>query len=802
MFELISNLFLEPIIWLMSNIINQFHIITGSYGIAIIFMSIIISTLTIPLHNISNYWQKQDLHVQEKIAPKIAEFKRAFSGREYFMMIQTLYRQNNYHPSMALKNSFGLLIQIPFFFAAYQLLYNMPSLNGESFLIFANLNEPDKLLPINNLDINLFPFIMTAINLLNIYVSINFFNTKNHIQLYVLAGIFFILLFSAPVALLLYWTMNNLFSLGRNLIMLFNHKANSVYFINFKVWLIRSIHQACAILLIYFILSLLLILFIPDSGRLSKFLIQTIPFYIWLPSLYIIFISYSVFSNKENSFSKKREDMQFIDNSYILVPLIPFVQYLISNNQVLALGEIFTAIISFLFVFSIIFILIPYFLSSIFKKNIIQGSLLLISSVVLYMPILNQYLVGAMANLTALMLSMALITVIFYTIINHNNRRLLFFIFIVFISNSALVAINTSKNEPSLDVNSSETILENSVFTSPEFVKSNNVYLLAYDSYVPLETMKSYGIDNSLQEDFLVKEGFKLYPNIYSIGASSVDTMARLLDLKLFSENMLQNVSGDAYTYSKFKDNNYDVDGIFQNTYFFRGADSSYDYSYPFVDKNKKVNTLDYIYMSLAYGFFKFDIEYADYSYESFLNVKYDYLKKNSNKPRFLYTHTGPSHSLNYGQCRSDETQLFKKRLDIANLEMKKDIKTIYENDSNAIVIILGDHGPYLTKNCTSLDGYFNPEEIDRLDLQDRYGSFLAIKLPNQDFIDGEKILILQDLMPEILNYLTESEYFTKFKLPTKTVQSVTSGVYIEKGIIYGGLNDKEPLFIGKINEE
>ena len=477
MFELISNLFLEPIIWLMSNIITQFHQITGSYGIAIIFMSIIVSTLTIPLHNLSNYWQKQDLHIQEKIAAKIAEFKRAFSGREYFMMIQTLYRQNNYHPSMALKNSFGLLIQIPFFLAAYQLLYNMPSLNGESFLIFANLNEPDKLFSFNDIDINLLPFLMIFINLLNIYVSINFFNTKNHVQLYVLAGIFFILLFSAPVALLLYWTTNNLFSLGRNLIMLFNSKASSIYYINFKLWLIRSMNQACLILLIYFVLSKLLVVFIPDDGRLSKFLIQTIPFYIWLPFLYIIFISYSAFSNKENSFFKKRESMEFIDISYILIPFIPFMQYLISNNQVLTLGEIFNAIVSFFFVFSIIFILIPYLLSSIFKKNIIQGSLLLISSVVLYMPVLNKYLIGAMANFPVLIFFMALITAIFYTIINHNNKKLLFFIFIVLISNSVLVAINSTKNERSLNVLSSEIILENNEPSPPKFVKNHNVYL-------------------------------------------------------------------------------------------------------------------------------------------------------------------------------------------------------------------------------------------------------------------------------------------------------------------------------------
>ena len=58
-----------------------------------------------------------------------------------------------------------------------------------------------------------------------------------------------------------------------------------------------------------------------------------------------------------------------------------------------------------------------------------------------------------------------------------------------------------------------------------------------------------------------------------------------------------------------------------------------------------------------------------------------------------------------------------------ANTEMKNDVLNILNNDVDPIIVLLSDHGPSLTKNCRELKNY-NISEIDKYDVQDRYGTF------------------------------------------------------------------------------
>ena len=117
-----------------------------------------------------------------------------------------------------------------------------------------------------------------------------------------------------------------------------------------------------------------------------------------------------------------------------------------------------------------------------------------------------------------------------------------------------------------------------------------------------------------------------------------------------------------------------------------------------------------------------------------------------------------------------DETELFKDRLDLANDEMKQDIETITQNDPGAIVVVAGDHGPYLTKNCTTiLAGHYDISEISRLDIQDRFGTFLAIRWPTEDFSEYDDITVLQDIFPAIFAYLFKDDGFLEAKVDSTT---------------------------------
>jgi hypothetical protein len=128
---------------------------------------------------------------------------------------------------------------------------------------------------------------------------------------------------------------------------------------------------------------------------------------------------------------------------------------------------------------------------------------------------------------------------------------------------------------------------------------------------------------------------------------------------------------------------------------------------------------------------------------------------------------------------------------------MKVDIENIIKSDPNSIIIIAGDHGPYLTKNCYYTINEYGMETIDRLDIQDRVGAFLAIKWPTDDYDSYDQITIIQDLFPAILAYLYEDPSPLQMRVdPVTQFRYSTSGAYVDNGIIIGGINDGEPLFL------
>ncbi|MDR0321270.1 MAG: YidC/Oxa1 family membrane protein insertase [Treponema sp.] len=186
-------------------------------GISIIFISIVISVLLLPLYAVAEKWQQIERDIQKKLKSKIDKIKKVFKGDEQYMILSTFYKQNHYHPVYALRSTFGLLIQIPFFIAAYSFLSHLEIIKGVSFLFIKDLSSPDGLLSIGGFSINLLPFVMTFINCLSGLIYSRGLPGKDKIQIFLIAFIFLILLYNMPSALVLYWTMNNIFSVVKNI---------------------------------------------------------------------------------------------------------------------------------------------------------------------------------------------------------------------------------------------------------------------------------------------------------------------------------------------------------------------------------------------------------------------------------------------------------------------------------------------------------------------------------------------------------------------------------------------------------
>ena len=96
------------------------HVSNPAY--AIIMLSLAMNFLVLPLYRRADAVQAEERDRENALAPWIKHIKKTFKGDERFMMLQAFYRENNYKPTDTLKGSISLLLEIPFFIAAYRFL--------------------------------------------------------------------------------------------------------------------------------------------------------------------------------------------------------------------------------------------------------------------------------------------------------------------------------------------------------------------------------------------------------------------------------------------------------------------------------------------------------------------------------------------------------------------------------------------------------------------------------------------------------------------------------------------------------
>ncbi len=217
--EFLYYLTIKPI-WLLFEIIFRisYRLFTNP-GISILSVSLVMNILVLPMYLRSDAMQEAERKKQKEMEYWVGRIRKTFRGDERFMMLSEYYRQNDYKPWYVLKSSLSLMLQVPFFIAAYDFLSNLSLIQGASFLMIEDLGRPDGLIHIANYSLNLLPILMTAINLTSAAIYTKNGTKKEKIQTVVFALVFLVLLYGSPSGLVFYWTLNNVFSLCKNLVM-------------------------------------------------------------------------------------------------------------------------------------------------------------------------------------------------------------------------------------------------------------------------------------------------------------------------------------------------------------------------------------------------------------------------------------------------------------------------------------------------------------------------------------------------------------------------------------------------------
>lgn len=189
-----------------------------NHGIALILLSIVVNIILFPFYHLADKIEKKEKNIQKQMKPKLDEFKSVYKGYELYLYTNNVYRLNDYHPAYVLRGLVSLLIQIPFFMGAYAFLSHYSGFQGVSFLFLTDLSQPDGLLTLGTLSINILPFVMTAINLMSGYVYAKDMSRSEKITIIVIALFFLVVLYQSPSSLLVYWTCNNIFSLVKTIV--------------------------------------------------------------------------------------------------------------------------------------------------------------------------------------------------------------------------------------------------------------------------------------------------------------------------------------------------------------------------------------------------------------------------------------------------------------------------------------------------------------------------------------------------------------------------------------------------------
>ena len=214
--EMLSSLTIGPLKLLFEIIFSLAHRVL-SPGMSIVILSLAVNLLVLPLYRRADALQEEERAKEKELSHWVNHIKVTFKGDQRYMILQEYYRQNSYSPLHALKGALPLLLQIPFFIAAYQMLSGLEELQGASFGPIKDLNAQDRLISIFGMRINLLPILMTGVNILSGALYSQNAPLKSKLQVYLTALVFLVLLYRSPSGLTLYWTLNNVFSLTKNL---------------------------------------------------------------------------------------------------------------------------------------------------------------------------------------------------------------------------------------------------------------------------------------------------------------------------------------------------------------------------------------------------------------------------------------------------------------------------------------------------------------------------------------------------------------------------------------------------------
>jgi len=201
-FTFLSKPFFKVLLWI--------HGLIGNWGWAIILFTLLVKLILFPL----SYKGMMSMQKLKDLAPKIKEMKEKHKGDPAKMNAQMMemYKKNGANP---MGGCLPMILQIPVFFALYRVLLNADELQGAAWIHgwIENLAIADPYY--------ILPVLMGVSMWFQQRITPNNFTDPLQEKIFqwfpvIMAGMFIIMPF--PSGLVLYWVVNNLFTIGQQFV--------------------------------------------------------------------------------------------------------------------------------------------------------------------------------------------------------------------------------------------------------------------------------------------------------------------------------------------------------------------------------------------------------------------------------------------------------------------------------------------------------------------------------------------------------------------------------------------------------
>jgi YidC/Oxa1 family membrane protein insertase len=216
---------LNPLEALLKWLLNFFNGIVHNYGIAIMLVTLLVKAALFPLTKKSS---EGTLRMQT-LSPKIKELQTKYKDnpQKLNQEMAAFYKKEGYNP---MSGCLPMLIQLPIFFALYNLFNNHFDLRGAMFIPgwIPDLSRPETFITLpftvpllGWTELHILPFLYVGSQLFYSKVTQTpdmQSNNQMKMMMYMMPVMFFFMLYNMPAGLSVYWIVSNVLTLGQQLI--------------------------------------------------------------------------------------------------------------------------------------------------------------------------------------------------------------------------------------------------------------------------------------------------------------------------------------------------------------------------------------------------------------------------------------------------------------------------------------------------------------------------------------------------------------------------------------------------------